>query len=339
VGGALAFGLLGLTFGIERGLLKSIFNQTDSNIHGELTFQDGPDLGKVQSLEQGSDLEQHRLRRQQEITHLEKEYNERIAWGALGGRFRGFAGVVPGVLAGLALGALLLGGIAIAGIALPAVLSASGVLSMFAAAGGVYAIHVFTESGQEAGAEATARAIDNEFERNRTLRAKGIAPTPAQEPESKWLSVKAGLVAGAIGAAVGIALAPWIGPAALACAAIHLAPGASAVAVAAFWHQATIVSVVISGLMGSSYGLGMKTLKGLNSMTKPVTHLYDTFSFHHSPLVPEVAVAPALGTQHEKITLEESAALNSKLETGSGKSFTQTSQQQAMSAVAGYSHG
>lgn len=325
---ALVFGLLGLTFGIERNVLKSLFNQTESYIQGKLGFEKGPDLGKAQSLEAGDSLTQHRLRRQNDIDSLEKSYNDKIFWGALGGRFKGFTGVVIGALVGTALGA----GLALTGFGAITVLA-----PLFAAGGGLLAMKVFSESGTEAGAEATARAIDTEFERNRELRAKGITPPTPQEAKETWFNPGAGVVAGIVGAAVGAALAPAMGVPALGILGIHLAANAAPAIVTAFWLHAAEVSAIIGGVVGGSYGLGGKSLKALSA---PLNTLYDKVSFKHEPAHVEIAVQHAVSAPEpacdSKITAEDMAKLNERQATISSKSFAQAlSTQQLQVATAG----
>jgi hypothetical protein len=332
VAGAITFGLFGLTFGVERKVLKSFFDHTDAAIQGKMQPARSPDLGRAQSLESDADLTQHRLRRQAEIERLERSYNDRISWGALSGRFRGFGGVVPGVAIGAAVGALALGGIALAA-SIPfaaAVTAHALILPLFAAAGGMLGMKVFSESGTEAGAEATARAIDNEFERNRSLRAQGITPPAPREAKDAWLNPKAGLIAGIAGAAAGVAIALAMAPALAAIIPVHLGTAAL-----------LGVSAIIGGGVGASYGLGPKTLK---TMAKPFTALYDKVIFDHNGYAqdaparaeqPQAQQAPAL----DRITAEDIAKINERSAAAGSKSFTQTITQQMQAQPANLTIG
>jgi hypothetical protein len=308
VAGALTFGLLGLYFGLERRVTKSIFNQTDANINGNATFKNGPDLGRLQSRESDSDLAQHRLRRQAEIDRLENEYNDRITWGALNGRFRGFPGVAVGVLAGAALGA------AAVMLTSATALVAPIIMAAFIAGGGLIAMNVFCETGTEAGAEATARAIDNEFERNRAMRAQGITPPQPREPQSPWLIPKAAITGGLLGAALGAAIASVVGVGVLGLLTVPVT--ASAIG----------ISALIGGLTGATYGLGNKTLK---TTVSPLLRIYDKVNSEHGQTeIAPVQQAALQAPMCEKITAEEVARLNEMTAAGNGKSFTQTLAQQ-----------
>lgn len=316
--GALAVGMFGLSFGIERKVLKSTFNELDAATRGNIIHKDGVDLGRVQSHESDYALTQHRLRRQADIDLLEKEYTKKISWGALSGRMRGFMGAVPGVIAGLAAGALVVA-------MLPALSVAAAALtvSLFSAGGGLIGMKVFSEAGTEAGAEATARGIDNEFERNRELRARGITPPAPKKAKENWLNLKAGAIMTVIGAAVGAAMTLAMAPALLAIipAAAHLTAGGLAG-----------VAAITGGGIGASYGLGNKSIK---AMAKPFTSIYDKMISNRNdsqrpadePAMQQPAPKPAPVATCETITPEEAALLNERLATTQTKNFTQLAQQ------------
>ncbi len=324
VAGAITFGLFGLTFGIERKVFKSIFNYTDAHIQGKLSPDKSPDLGKQQSQESDPALAQQRVQRQADIDRLERSYNERISWGALSGRFRGFLGTVPGVAIGAVVGVLALAAVSLTGgAALLPMIAHSVVVPLFAAAGGLLGMKVFSEAGMEAGAEATARSIDNEFERNRALRAQGITPPKPKETKGSWLNPKAALIMGVIGAAVGAALTLAMAPGILA-----LLP----VAVAAHIGTGALIgiSAIIGGGVGASYGLGDKSLK---AVAKPFTRIYDKVVFGQNPVadpgqqVTAQLPVPVQAPLYDKVTAEDARLLDDRLSAGTGKSFTQVTQQ------------
>ena len=321
VAGAAVFGLFGLTFGLERKIFKSFFNHTDAITQGA-TSERGPDLGKSQTSLSDPEFDRARAQRMNNVSALEHDYNDRIFWGSLNGRFRGFAGVVPGVVIGAAAGALALGAAALIGLT-----GGAALIPIFAAAGGLLGMKVYSEAGTEAGAEATARAIDNEFERNRELRAHGITPQP-QKAKSSWLNLKAGVLSTLAGAAVGVALTAVLGPVVGAVAAGHVLG----------FHLATstaiAASAVIGGGIGASYGLGDKALK---AMAKPATWLYDKAVMPKPVPVPpavEMAAAQTQPVQYEIITAEDMDRLNQRqAAVSASKSFAQTITQQQLAPV------
>lgn len=272
VGLMLVIGALGgATFGIERSVFKSIHNETDSLFNGQLRGgREGPDLGQDQfaSRENAQELLQHRLRRQEETIHLQKEYGRKIFQGSINGYVRGMAGgAAVGVLSGLAVGLVALGAVALiaasGGALLPglaASIAASGgvgalaqvILGGFTAAGGLAGMHIFSETGTQAGAEATARAIDEEFKRNRMLKERGL-PVPVFHPsEPEWFRGRAALATGIAGAGLGLLLAPVIAP--------HILVFAAGSALA------SSVSAAVCGTVGAIFGgAGSSLLKQLSN--------------------------------------------------------------------------
>lgn len=179
VAGALVFGLLGASFGIERGFFKTVFNQVTNLVEGKKSPQ--------QEKESGDKALAHQLQRQHDIYDFKTHYDESIFQGsirgyikgALGGSFIGaFFGAVAGLLA-----------VGILALAAPAAAAASiGLLvGLFAGGGALYGLATFGGAGYEAGAEATARAIDDEFQVAQAREAKGL---PAQEATPQQESQK-----------------------------------------------------------------------------------------------------------------------------------------------------
>jgi len=320
---AVVCGLFGLTFGIERSVFKTIFNQTDANVRGKLTFgHSGPDLGRAQvaGKENSGELYQHRLRRQEEINLLQKQYYDKIFWGGISGTFRGFAGgLVGGALVGAAIGVL---AFAILSLAAPAALLSllpAGALSIlpalpvliagFTAAGAMLGMRIFDPTGMEAGCEATARAIDDEFERNRTLQQKGVTPMPAKKLEMPLFNPKTILIMGAVGAAGGFALA-------------------AALSVGILSGMPLYVPTLIGALTGTTFGVGLPFWKGIGKVTD---RIYGTSYFRQGDpkpdrtLVieksPQTALRP---TRETPVTPEEAASLDAKLDKTHDKSFGQT---------------
>lgn len=317
LGAALAMGTLGLAFGIDRSNLKSIFNQVDANTRGEIYLGDfGKDLGKEQykGKETDAQLAQHRLDRQASTDILEKEYQDKIFAGSVKGMFRGFAGgAVAGALIGAALGALAFAAASATGVAEAIGIAKVGetvlagcitAAKLFAGAGALYAMKTFGDAGREAGAESTARAIDNEFQRNQELRERGITPAPPTPTKKRYLNIEAALLMGAIGVGIGL-----------------LAPGLVAPSMQA-------ASALICGTIGAMYGIGSDSLKFLSRATDWVydkTFLADNTAKAH----PYVSVGQdSFDRPVDKPTVtvprEEMALLDERLQQRQQRSFGQT---------------
>ena len=296
--GAIVLGIAGMSFGIERGFFKSLFNQIDFNVKGKIHDGTCIDIGKEQAIEQGltvEDLNQQRLNRQADIQHLDKEYNRKIFWGGIKGAFNGFAGgLVIGAAIGLAVGGVVLGGLAL--FATP--VSAALLLPAFASAGAMFGMKIFADAGREAGAESTARAIDDEFERNLALQERGMSPEPAKKPEGQWFNLGTGLIMGTIGAVAGLTLAPIL---AATPALAGLAPAAI-----------TGLSSLTGGLFGASFGLGDKIIRGITDKTDEV--YYTTYNNHSGKHDPEFnKELPQPSNYHKiEITPQEAAKLEAK---------------------------
>ncbi len=174
--GAIAFGILGLTFGIDRGLFKSLFNKIDSVLNGRSHNKSDP--GREQAQEMGlseEELMKRRMQRQEDIHALQDAYDKNIFMGGLKGFVKGLVGgIILGAFIGTLIGVATLGVLAV--VAAPMV-AAAAPLVMGAAITGFagYFGTVFSETGYNAGTEATTRAIDDELARSQ---AKGAASEP-----------------------------------------------------------------------------------------------------------------------------------------------------------------
>lgn len=178
VAGALIFGILGFTFGIDRGLFKSIFNKVDAFVTGRKG--EPIDHGREQAQAMGisdEDLHNRRLQRQEDIHALQDAYDKNIFMGGMRGWLKGFAG---GIALGLAIGALVgglaLAGVAIAGVAITATVATAVVGTAVVGFAGYFGT-VFSEAGFNAGTESTTRAINDELPRSQAA-AQGIAQEP-----------------------------------------------------------------------------------------------------------------------------------------------------------------
>ncbi|MEI6731020.1 MAG: hypothetical protein WCL30_07170, partial [Pseudomonadota bacterium] len=238
--------------------------------------------------------------------------------GSINGQLKGVAGgLVLGALVGLAVGALIFGALAIPAVATYLVLSgavaAATIIPPFAAAGSLFGMRVFGEAGREAGAESTARAIDDEFEHNQALKAQGIEPPAKAKPEGSWFNLEAAGVMTFVGAAVGVALFPYIGGALAAHGALLAGLGTAG---------QIGISSLICGAVGTTFGFGEKIIGGISHIASSI--YYDVYS-KKEPGLPDVAPTKAveksvtITPQHKKIELT-SAELE-KLESKPEKEF------------------
>jgi len=189
--GALIFGVLGLTYGIDRGIFKSIFNKMDTFLTGRKEPVGDP--GKEQAHAMGipnDELYTHRLQRQEDIHALQSAYDKNIFMGGLRGYLKGLVGgVTIGAVIGAVTGALALGALAIVAIHVAAVAAPVIMIAATVAFAGYFGT-VFSESGYNAGTEATARAIDDELPRAQAA-ARGIPEAPEREAKEAGIVGKA----------------------------------------------------------------------------------------------------------------------------------------------------
>ncbi len=257
--GSIVFGLFGLSFGIERGFFKSIFNGM-TTLTGDRTrdFDNGVDIGLQQELAKGQTEEQvfaHRLERQEDIHNLQEEYDQKLFASGVRGYVKGLTGgAVVGILVGAAVGLIALGILALAHVSVPVL--ALGAL--FAAGFGTYFGKTFAEAGKLAGTESAARALDDEFERKQILQAQGIYEAPAIEsPQKPFFHPVAGVTMGIAGAAIGAAMAPAVIP-------------LLGVPVAAFTAAGVGASATIGGLLGVLTGFSNNVLHGISKITNTI---------------------------------------------------------------------
>lgn len=177
--GAIALGLLGLTYGIDRGLFKSVFNKMDSFLTGQKKGEI-KDVGREQALAMGmndDEIYSRRLQRQEDIHALQSAYDKNIFMGGMRGWLKGLAGgIAIGLFIGALTGGLALAAIAIGGVAITGTLAGAVMVTSLVGFGGYFGT-VFSESGYNAGTEATTRAINDELPRSQAI-AQGIAQEP-----------------------------------------------------------------------------------------------------------------------------------------------------------------
>ncbi|HEU5047768.1 MAG TPA: hypothetical protein VFT64_07995 [Rickettsiales bacterium] len=167
VAGALVFGLLGLTFGIDRGIFGTVFNKIDSFVNGRKKGKEGHE----QFIEQEKDprLKERRMEREEMIHDLHMKYDEKIFMGGIKGYLQGgLGGSLIGAVTGAVVGGLL---------ALTAVHLALPIIGATIIAGAIFGAKTFAEAGYNAGTEAITRTIDDEFKLRELQKQKGIDTT------------------------------------------------------------------------------------------------------------------------------------------------------------------
>jgi|GEM_PF-973686 len=301
---ALALGICGLSYGVDRSVFKTLFNDIAAIMHGNSVAKTH-DIGLQDELQKGQTPEsvmERRLVRQDDTHALYDDYVKKIFLGSVKSYFKGAAsgtaiGALVGAVAGVvALGAVLaVGSLFLHGAVTLAV--AAPLVGGFAAVGGLFGFKTFGSVGIQAGAEATTRAIDDEFELGRALRSKGIfKPSPSTEPTIEGFNAKASLGMGAVGALLGVVLTPIL-PVAMA----------------------GIVAPVVFGLLGASSGFGNSLLHKVIDVSNTIYN--KTYYGHGQEREPEIIMPASTGKQSydANITKAESEALRNRLEAGSGE--------------------
>jgi hypothetical protein len=325
--GAVALGLVGVSFGINRSIFKSWFNVIDGWAKGK---PGGIELKTVeQELAQARTPEEREqimvrekaiyetaLRRQDMIYDLDKKYYDKIFWNSIGGMFNGYAGgSILGMTIGAALGvgaavllAPMLGGISLGALAFPMMMG-------MAVAGGHMGAETFSSAGANAGAEAMSKALDEEFQRGKVLNEQGKTPVIKKpEPSKGIINVKTMAICATVGAVVGLAMFAGVFAAgfglAKALIGSHISIGA-----------ATALATGIGGIIGSLYGIKAKVFQGFSNIAN---NLYDGKLFgtdgtehakeHEKVKVPETSMA-RVGSRGalEDITPDDVAAMNARM--------------------------
>ncbi|MEI7668664.1 MAG: hypothetical protein WCJ33_01105 [Pseudomonadota bacterium] len=291
--GALVLGICGLTFGVDRSIFKSIFNQISAFMEGRDAAR-GDDIGQKQAVgKTAAELLEQRLTRQEDIHYLQKDYDEKIFLSGVDGYLKGAAGgSAIGAIFGAISGAIVVGALMLAVTLAPTVILS--IIGGFAAAGTLLGLKTFAETGKEAATESTARAIDDEFERGKELRAKGIYNQSDLSEKSKNTELKPEVIfaMGGVGALIGAALIPVIG----------------------------VAAPLVFGLIGAATGLGNGMLKGIVNISNSIYN--KTYYGHDDEKAPEIKPPTRTVAENQyKITKEEADNLNSKLSENKEKEF------------------
>ncbi len=287
-------GILGLSFGVNRNKLKTLFNWTDDLPRGDLKDLSPTEKGRIEEMRKILDPNSPETlesahggitprQYQSEYQRLYKEYYNSAFNSALGGNVRGIiGGMVGGSLVGVAMGALLalIPGIGIAGIALGA------------GFGATFATEKFTHAGAEAGGHAGAVAAW-EGKKERLIESAAHTPSLRQHiahednlkeqkkaTEKKkfvsWRLLALGLIGGAV---IGLAITPVAGHFILAAIGVHEA-GALATAAS---------SVLLGSLIGSTFGLGKDTIHGIANLGDKIYDGTTAEQLTPSPDIPAIA--------------------------------------------------
>lgn len=343
VAGAAIFGLMGLSFGINRSTFKSVFNLTDGWAKGKpkgLEMQTvEKELAKARTPEERRQIMEREkavyetaLRRQDLIYDLDKKYYDKIFWHSIGGMFNGYAGgSILGMSVGAAIGvvgALALGGGALV---LPLMIGC-------AAFGGHMGADVFTAAGANAGAEAMSKALDEEFQRGKTLNDQGKPNVVSKGTPSKGIvNLKTLAICAAVGAVAGLAMAGGIFGFGLA----HLIFGGTAAHAAIGFGAASSMATFIGGAIGSLYGVKAKVFQAFSNFAN---NLYDGKIFgtngtehaqeYEKVKVPVTSMA-RVGSRGalEEITPDDVATMNARMPQSQNISQVGRLQQQAATCL------
>lgn len=324
--------LFGLSFSINRGLLKSLFNWSDNLLMGRV---DGPSkeaMARDQARYKTQDPDQPYAvtgaQRHDEYQRLLNGYFKKCFSASWAGDRRGFlGGIFGGTLSGSLAGLM-------AGLGVAALTTAGGgaallVIGLFTALGGRLGMHIFSDSGREAAAFAAAKELYNErikglkqgeditfdvAEQRACERATHHPDMDPPEAEQKtWFNWKRALIGLAAGALIGAVLTPLVFvtvghlfPAALGLHAVVDAAGQVVIeTTAAAVLHALPLSTAVFGLSGFTFGMGSKTMNKLGSVADNIFmgtffpgHTVEDHSHAHE--YPALAPDSGLIQQNEK---------------------------------------
>lgn len=275
-----AGGLMGASFGVNRGKFKSLFNFTDNLMMGRLGGPDKDQIERDRARYKEQDPSKPYVitgaQRYDEYQRLLTGYYKRAFSAGWNGDQRGLlGGGLAGILSGLAAGGLVCAGLA--AFFPPAIPFIPVILSLCAGLGGRQGMHIFADAGREPAAFSVTKEIY--AERIKSLReGKDITFDEAEDracnrlthhPDmdapgtgvKTWYNWKVGLVGLAAGILLGVALAPIVGGAAL-----HLLGAEFAIGTMAALTQVMPICATIFGLAGATFGMGDKTMDKINGV-------------------------------------------------------------------------
>lgn len=273
-----AGGLMGASFGVNRGLFKTLFNYTDSAYdEGRLTGPTADQIARDQARYKVQDVNNPYpitgAQMHDEYSRLLNGYYKKAFTASWSGDRRGLLG---GALAG-AFSGLAAAGLAIAGGAL--LLGMSGIapfvapIAMFATAlGARQGMHIFSDAGRESAAVSVANELyaerikslkhghDISFDEAEKRACSRLTHHPDLNPpgtENKtWFNWKIALIGLVVGALVGVALAPLVAGVVGHIAGVHIvAEGMSLITSLLPLTTATF------GLVGMTMGMGDKLME------------------------------------------------------------------------------
>jgi hypothetical protein len=308
-----AGGLMGASFGLNRGKFKSIFNYTDNVLMGKPGNLTQEQIERDQARYKERDPNQPDVitgtQRHDEYQRLLTGYYNKAAAAGWSGDRRGFlGGLVAGVFSGLlAAGIVSIGLVAVLG-ATPVVMSFIPIIfSVCAALGGKQGMNIFSDAGRESAAFSVADEIYKEriktletgkditFDEAEKNACKRLTFHPDMDPPGTeirtWFNWKIGIAGLLAGALAGVALAP-IGGAFLS--HIFLLHGVSALSLMP-------VTAATFGLAGATFGMGDKTMDKLYDVTDnmfmgtffPGHSAHDHKIDDYPPLAPDSPLLPA----------------------------------------------
>lgn len=310
--------LFGLSFGLNRGLLKSLFNWSDNLLQGRVTGPSKEMVARDQARYKVHDPNNPYVisgaQRDDEYHRLLNGYFKKSFSAGWDGDRRGFLG---GVLGGTLGGAIV--GI-VAGIGTLALMGATGgaaaplVIALFTALGARMGMGIFSEAMGQGAAFSSAKEIYNE--RIKAIRTTGhdISFDEAEKrvcerathhpdmdpPEANtktWFNWRRAAIGLTFGAIIGAVLTPvtFMGIEHVLGAAMHLGHGAATEITKAGMLSCLPLSTAVFSLTGFTFGMGTKTMERLGKFAdkifmgtfSPGHHVSDHISHDYPPMGPD----------------------------------------------------
>jgi hypothetical protein len=308
-----AGGLLGASFGINRGMFRKLFNYTDSaydegRLTGPKKEQIARDQARYKVQDPNNPYPVTGAQMHEEYQRLLNGYFKKAFTASWSGDRRGLlGGALAGGLSGLVAGGLVVGVAVLAGLSIGSPFIPA-IIMLTTALGTKQGIHIFADAGRESAAISVAHEIhaerlsvlakgghDISFDEAEKRACTRMAHHPDMNPpgtENKtWFNWKIALIGLAVGAAVGLALTPLAAPfithiiSSIAATAAHAAPHAGHAAAHLVWDMAAVkaaipITVSTFSLAGAMMGMGDKLMEKMYGFADKV-FMGTFFPGHH----------------------------------------------------------
>lgn len=277
-----AGGLMGASFGINRGKFKTLFNYTDNLLMGKMSGPSKDQIARDRARYKTQDPENPYVitgaQRYDEYQRLLTGYYKKSFDAGWSGDRRGFlGGIVAGTLSGLAAGALGCAALVALGVVSGGTIAPffPVILSLCAALGGKQGMNIFSDAGREPAAFSVTREIFDErvkslktgqditFDEAEDRARKRVTLHPDMDPPGTenrtWFNWKIGVIGLLAGAVVGAVLAPIAAVTLTHLFGIHIAA----------WSMGAVasimpISIATFSLAGGTFGMGDKTMDRLH---------------------------------------------------------------------------